>query len=353
MKISIVTVYAAVSWLMAIRNVWPVDIAVAPFALVAAESAVEVGTEETRFTEAFVRRAREQDSDGLLSFVSVPTEPGKRTVSTAAEADRVASLYGYEHVLYGRVAVGASYVESELALYSRESQQVQKRFFSKVARGELSDAESDLAAHLVRYAYDAFGISKHIREYRTDFGGIILLAGIGSWTALGTWQSAVSGIAESFIGVRVVPVAPFRRGADWMSYFRFGCELRYGFGMNAPSVVISRVNGFDLLLPVELCLEPDRHRLVSFGISPALCLLHVYQQTLYAQPTAGLSGAFGICGIAGYEYWFRGRSQFALGTRVAISAVLFHPTFLHLSLDVYGSIRIGVANGGNDAGKNP
>ncbi len=352
MKLREKAVIGAFLSLTMVRTGWPVDIAVAPFAVIAADPAVDVGAEERRFTEAFIRQVEQQDGDRLLSLSSIPPEPEKRPVSSAAEASRVAALYGYDYVLYGRVAVGDTCVDSGLSLFSREAQRVEKRFYSKVARSELSEAESDLAGHLVTYARQAFGLSNQVGQYGTDLGGITVTAGMGSWIPLGNWKDAVRGVVESFAGIRVIPAAPLRRGADWLSYFRFGGEVRYSFGVNAQSVVPSRVHSFELLLPAELCLESDRHGLVSFGLSPELRIVYAYQQTAYAHPTTGLWNAFGVCGTVGYEYWSRGRRHYAVGTRVAIGAVVLDPILVHLSLDIYGAIRIGATEPGSDAAKN-
>ncbi|WP_455382521.1 hypothetical protein [Salinispira pacifica] len=322
-----------------------VDLACAGLRLRTADPGITLSAEEISFGSALLSRVRERDADGIFALHEVPDREVPEGVCSALDARRLASLFGYELVLYGSVEVGTDFVEADLSLYERETDRVRKRLFSKVARGEITDAQEDLARRLIEYASRTFGRDPRTRVVAEDFGGILTVAGLGTWIALGEWKDTVSGVVEGFTGLRVVPVKPLRRGADWLSYLRFGCDIRYRFGTDAPAVVPARIHGFALVLPAELCLEPDRHSVICFGLGPELLLLYAFQQPPYAEASSGVAGALGFSGYVGYEYRLGGNRRFSVGTRATFGGDLFEPLLLQTSLDIYASIRFSTGRG--------
>lgn len=323
------------------------DVAVAPFRVLAVDPAVSITDRERSFGRTLDELIRRFDTDRVIRFQTFPDGATPAAVRTAAEARRAAELYGHDYVAYGTICVGSALLEAEICLYSREAKAVHKRLFAKASREDLIEAASDLARRFVEYVYLQFEPEGRAVHYRRHFTGLILSTGAGSWTALGEWRRAVSGVLTGVLGLRVVPAAPLRRGPDWLSYLRFGADIRYSMGLNAPTAVTSRLHSFDFQLAAELSVEPDGHSILSLGIGPMLRILYAFQQTHYTSTSATVSGTVGFSASAAYEYWFGADHRFAIGTRAVLGAEQAAPIFLHLSLELYGSIHLP---GGTDAG---
>jgi hypothetical protein len=316
-----------------------IDIAIAPFSVIAVDPGITISESEYAFSGTLCELIERFDVDGFIRTRALPGGADIRAVRTATDARRTAELYGHGYVAYGRVSVGDSLIEAELSLYSFDEKAVRKRLYAKAARNDGEEAVSELARRFVEYLRRDLEPARQARQLRPDFGGLLITTGVGGWIALGEWRSIVSGVFTGVVGLRALPESPLRRGADWTSYFRFGGDVRYSFGVSHPAVVSANLHCFDFLLTAELCLEPDRHAVLSLGAGPQLRILYAYQQTLYARPSTAVYAALGFSTAASYEYWFQDEHRFALGARAVLGGEQFSPVFLHLTLELYGSIH--------------
>ena len=337
------------------RCVCPLDVGILPF-LPAGElpetlTAPDIAAFDGRFLEA----CRLHDVLRCVSYSPIEPEPrggvnrvtGESARSSEAlylasvlDARRVAALYDFGLIVYGRIAAREDLIDVEVSLYDRELGKSRRKFYSRTSPEDLAEAADDLARRCVDFIYETNGMSDMAAERVRERGGIILSVGGGSWIVGGRWAEALSGVIACTFGIRLVPHSPYRLTAHSLTYLRFGGDLQYQFGTNAPGAITSRSHIAELALPIEFCIEADPHSLLLFGVDAGVHTTFCWYEVPHDAAGFAVTSVPAVSGTVGYEYWFREDRQFSLGASVTAGVVLFDPALLRITAGIYSSIRI-------------
>jgi len=340
--------------------VCPLDIGITRFLPAADLPEALLRQEIAAFDARFLEACKLHDPLGFLSFSVI--DPGKHRgaspafgelgglpkipyLASALDARRVAALYGYGLIVYGRIAAYEDLIDVEVSLYDHELGKTRRKLYARALSGDLAEATDDLARRFVSFMYEIGGVADPASERVPEQNGMILSLGLGSWTAAGRWAEALSGVIVSTFGVRVIPHRPGNPTSQSSAFLRVGGDLKYLFGMNAPGAVASRTHIAELALPFEVCVEAERHSLLVFGVDVGLHTALCWYDVRHDTSGYAVTSVPAVSGSLGYEYRFREDEQFSLGARVAAGVVFFDPAMLHFTAEIYSSISVGPSAG--------
>lgn len=243
------------------------------------------------------------------------------------------------YLIYGYLSRSSYFLRAELKLLARGDAAFSAIFVSGDDARHYDRLMDDLTGKIEAYLRDDLGMGPSARG-RPERNRVELSSTLGYWTPLeGAWSSALSGLAASSAGIRLVPRRPLFVLWGRAGHMALGLDLEYALGTGQPEVESFWLHSARLRMPVEAMLELGKAHELGLGAGPLFEVDTMLQARKYASVRSETIVESGMSLELLYRYELS--SSVSVGLEQLFDFVFYSPVLAIYSPRLSVDLRLG------------